>query len=255
MEVVSAAVLTTLEVQGNTLRAATWGQGTPEIVMLHDGLGSISQWRSVPAAVADRTGNTVMAYERAGHGQSLPTPSGPWPTAWLQREAEVLQAVLEAVGAKRPWIVGHSDGGSAALLHAAQPTAQIRAVLALACHSWVEDICFESIVSMRENRLKIVAGLAKHHAEPDALFEAWSGVWVSDDFNSWDIRPEIAAITVPTLIAQGKDDAYATESHAHLTAAAIGPNADSLIVNGVGHIMHHDDAEAVVDLICRFVGS
>lgn len=240
-------------VAGMVLRAATWGEGPPEIVMLHDGLGSIPQWRSVPAAVAERTGKTVLAYERAGHGDSLPTPDGPWPTDWLHREANVLGMVLQASGAERPYIVGHSDGGSAALLHAAEPTSNVAAVLALAPHSWVEQICFDSIVGMRANTDGIVSGLARHHEHPVELFEAWSGVWVSDGFRSWDIRPEIAAIHVPTVIAQGADDAYASDDQAHLTAAAIGANAESRIVPGVGHIMHHDDAGVVVDLIVSFV--
>ena len=194
-----------------------------------------------------------MAYERPGHGESLPTPAGPWPTDWLHGQAALLQIVLRTVGAERPILVGHSDGGSTALIHAARNPDEQRALLALAPHSWVEQICFDSIVGMRNNRAPIVAGLAKHHLHPDELFEAWSGVWVSGAFKLWDIRPELGAITVPTLIAQGADDAYASDDQAHLTAAAVGTNAESLIVPGVGHIMHHDDAGRVAALIIDFV--
>ena len=76
---------------------------------------------------------------------------------------------------------------------------------------------------------------------------------MSDGFRSWDIRPELAAITVPTVIAQGADDAYASDDQAHLTAAAIGHAAVSVIVPGVGHIMHHDDADVVANLVSDFV--
>jgi len=237
------------------LRAATWGTGPPDIVMLHDGLGSISQWRDVPARVAAETDKTVLAYERSGHGESLPTPTGAWPTDWLHREAAVLGHVLDATGATNPILVGHSDGGSTALIYAANESSCARAVLSLAAHSWVEDICFESIVGMRAERDRIIAGLARHHQAPEAVFEAWSGVWVSNAFRTWDIRPELAAISVPTLVAQGADDQYASEAQAHLTAAAIGDNASSQIVPGLGHIMHHDDADVVVALIVDFVGA
>jgi len=223
--------------------------------MLHDGLGSIPQWRSVPHAVASKTGLTVMAYERSGHGASLPTPSGPWPADWLHREADVLHRVLQAVEARSPFLVGHSDGGSTALIYASQPQSQARAVLALAPHSWVEQICFDSIVGMRANTDAIVAGLARYHDHPAEIFEAWSGVWVSDEFRHWDIRPELASIEAPTLIAQGAEDAYASENQAHLTAQAAGENAESVIVPGVGHIMHHDDADLVVELIVDFIDS
>ena len=243
----------TIDVAGCSLRSVTWGTGAPDIVLLHDGLGSIGQWRSVPREVAQRTGRTLLAYERAGHGQSTPTPRGPWPTDWLHREAGVLHELLNEVGAEEAVLVGHSDGGSISLLHAAEPHARSRAVLALAPHSWVEDICFSSIVGMRANREKIVEGLSRHHSHPAEVFEAWSGVWVSEEFRSWDVRPQLGGIRVPTLIAQGRDDAYASEDQAHLTAAAAGAVARSQIVDGVGHIMHHDDAEVVVDLIADFV--
>lgn len=236
------------------LRAATWGDGEPALVMLHDGLGSIPQWKSVPGQVAERTGLTVMAYERAGHGASTPAPTGPWPADWLHREAKVLGELLRSQAISAPILVGHSDGGSTALLHAADPASDLTAVLALAPHSWVEQICFDSIATMRaDDADRLTTSLARFHDAPEAVFEAWSGVWVSADFRPWDIRPQLGAITVPTLIAQGADDSYASDDQAHLTAAAIGPNGRSEIVPGVGHIMHLDDAEVVIRLIIDFV--
>ena len=72
-----AASIAFVDVEGARLRTATWGDGPASIVLLHDGLGSIGQWRDVPFAVHRSTGATVMAYERAGHGASTPAPSGP----------------------------------------------------------------------------------------------------------------------------------------------------------------------------------
>ena len=65
----------TVEVGADRLTTATWGDGPPSVVMLHDGLGSIAQWRDVPARLAARTGLTVLAYDRAGHGSSTPVPT------------------------------------------------------------------------------------------------------------------------------------------------------------------------------------
>lgn len=238
-----------LDLGDQQLAAGVWGAGDIGIVMLHDGLGSISQWRSVPADVAARTGVAVLAYERAGHGTSTPVPTGPWPADWLHREAAVLQRVLDQVGCDRPFIVGHSDGGSTALLHAIDAGDSIRGVLAIAAHTWVEDICRTSIVDMRAQTERFVAGLARHHENPAAVFEAWSGVWVSEEFSRWDIRPDLAAISVPAVIAQGTEDAYASDDHVHLTVDAIGEQARGQFLDGLGHIAHHDDANAVVDLI------
>ncbi len=238
-----------LDLGDQRLHAGIWGQGDIEIVLLHDGLGSISQWRSVPRQVADRTGVGVLAYERAGHGASTPVPSGPWPPDWLHREAAVLQRLLDHIGCDRPFVVGHSDGGSTALLHAVDAGTSIRGVLAIAAHTWVEDICRTSIIDMRDQTERFVAGLARHHDAPAEVFEAWSGVWVSEAFRRWDIRPDLGAIAVPTVIAQGTEDAYASASHVHLSVDAIGEQARGHFLDGLGHIAHHDDADAVVDLI------
>jgi pimeloyl-ACP methyl ester carboxylesterase len=245
------------------LTIAFWGDGPAEIVLLHDGLGSIAQWRGVPAALAATTGRTVMAYDRPGHGQSTPIPSGPWPADWLHREADRLAGLLsgDAVAVENPLLVGHSDGGSIALLYAAALGVgdhigqRIRGLLTLAAHSWVEQTCFDAIAGMRANPVQIVAGLARSNAKPAALFEAWSGVWVSDEFRRWDVRPLLSTIVAPTLVVQGRNDEYASDEHAVETAAAVGRNARWRLLDDVGHLLHHQDPDLVVDVVAEFDGT
>lgn len=250
-----------LAVDDAEINIACWGDGPVEIIMLHDGLGSIDQWRQIPAAVAARTGRAVLAYERPGHGSSTPVPTGPWPADWLHHEADRLQRLLAVIETndelevRTPLVVGHSDGGSIGLLYAAaaRPGNQpIRGLVTLAAHSWVEQSCYDAIVDMRNNTVPIVAGLARNHQHPEAIFEAWSGVWVSEDFRPWDIRPMLGTVSCPTLIAQGYGDEYASDAHALDTAAAIGANAECLLLDDVGHLLHHQDPELVVDVICTF---
>jgi pimeloyl-ACP methyl ester carboxylesterase len=234
------------------MTTATWGSGPPEIVLLHDGLGSIAQWRSVPADLARRTGRTVLAYDRAGHGASTPVPNGPWPPDWLHREAEVLAELLRETEATSAALVGHSDGGSIAAIHSArQPSGGPIALLA--AHSWVEPICVAEIARMRERPDDIIRGLRRFHADADALFEAWSGVWVSDSFAHWDIRADLGSISVPTLVIQGVDDEYATDAHAIETSTAIGPNAEPRLLPGLGHLLPHQAPELVVELVAQFL--
>ncbi|MGH1487835.1 MAG: alpha/beta fold hydrolase [Acidimicrobiales bacterium] len=254
------------------ITVAQWGEGPAEIVLLHDGLGSIEQWRSIPANLASKTGRSVLAYDRPGHGQSTPVPTGPWPADWLHREAARFADLLEVVEVKNPLLVGHSDGGSIALLYAAALGSKasgasngardavgvesaeqtIRGVITLAAHSWVEQTCFDAIAGMRNNSAPIVKGLARNNANPDALFEAWSGVWVCDEFRDWDIRALLANIDVPTVIVQGEGDEYAPDSHAIDTAAAVGSNAQCQLLENLGHLLHHQDPDLVVDVVARF---
>lgn len=246
-----AASTAFVEVTGARLRTATWGRGPVSIVLLHDGLGSIGQWRDVPSALHRSTGLTVLAYERAGHGASTPAPTGPWPADWLHREANVLIELLDVLGIQAPLLVGHSDGGSIALIAAATGET-CRSAVVLAAHTWVEDICVRSIRDMRRNRERFVGALGRHHDAPGAVFDAWSGVWVSADFASWDIRPIIREIECPVLVVQGTHDEYATDAQLTDTVTAIGANAELARIDGGRHVLHHDGPEVICGLVSEF---
>jgi len=232
-----------------SLATASWGEGPASILMLHDGLGSTAQWRGVPAMIAEQTGATVLAYDRSGHGSSEPVPRGPWPADWLHREAEVLASLIDHLALGDPLLVGHSDGGSIALIHAADRPHRQAGVVTLAAHSFVEPICGDLITAMRSDPDAIVAALGRHHHHAAALFKAWSGVWVSPRFGEWDIRSILDRVVVPVVVAQGTDDEYGTDAMAILTAESIGDNARCELVDGVGHLMHHDAPDVVVGLI------
>ena len=237
-----------IALSGSTIVTSTWGTGAPEIVLLHDGLGSIAQWRDLPASIASATGRTVMAYDRRGHGRSTPHPEGPWPTDWLHGEADVLGRLLATIGAQDPMLVGHSDGASIAAIHAATMTTSSPLVM-LAAHSWVEVVTVEAIAGMIQRRDRVVTGLARFHDEPEALFDAWAGVWVGDEFASWDIRDLIGSIGCSTVVVQGSLDEYATPEHATSTTTAIGDNASCVFLEDVGHLIHHQAPADVVKLI------
>ena len=234
-------------VDGASIIVERWGDGPAQIVLLHDGLGSIGQWRTIPGRIAAETGRTVVAYDRPGHGRSTPVPSGPWPADWLHHEADRFARLLARLDVDRPLLIGHSDGGSIALLHAAATGGHgLRGLVTLAAHTWVEQRCVDGIVDMVAQRDVIVGGLARYHDEPGAVFDAWSGVWLSDGFRPWDIRDRLSPIACPVVVAQGRLDEYATEGHVADTVAAIGSNAEGLLLDGVGHLLHHQDPELVV---------
>ena len=67
---------------------------------------------------------------------------------------------------------------------------------------------------------------------------------------SFDIREQLGAITVPTLVVAGADDTETPPSDARLLVAGI-PDARLAVVPGTGHLAPVEEPTAVGDLIAR----
>ena len=119
--------------------------GRPLVVFLHEGLGSVAMWRGFPADFCDANGLSGFVFSRYGYGRSTPRPRGEaWRPDFMHRQAfEVLPALFEKAGIVRPWLFGHSDGGSIALLHASR--FEVAGVVAVAPHLFVEPVSVASI--------------------------------------------------------------------------------------------------------------
>jgi pimeloyl-ACP methyl ester carboxylesterase len=185
------------------------------IVFLHEGLGSVAMWRDWPAQVCAATGRGGIVYSRRGYGASDAVPdvrgAGRLQPDYMHREAaQVLPPLLQLLGVKEPVLLGHSDGGSIALLHAAQ--FPVTACIVMAPHVIVEDV---SVRSIGEARTAFEAGrlrerLARYHADVDGAFWQWNDVWLDPAFRAFDIRLQCLGIEAPVLAIQGEDDPYGT---------------------------------------------
>ncbi|WP_218188180.1 alpha/beta fold hydrolase [Desulfosarcina cetonica] len=123
---------------GGRLEAAWVGpppEESPTLVLLHEGLGCVDLWRDVPQRMAAATGYGVLVYSRLGYGRSDPCAL-PRPIRFMHDEGLiVLPLVLRAAGIREHILVGHSDGGSIALIHAGRvPGPGLKGVVTLAAH-------------------------------------------------------------------------------------------------------------------------
>ena len=151
----------------------------PTVVMLHEGLGSITQWRDLPSVLARRCGLDVVAYDRGGYGRSDPLPQT-YTDGFMEREAaDVLPAVLEQLGVGRPILIGHSDGASIALIAAATGSVRPLGIAVIAPHTFIENVCIEGIRSIDGQRERVISGLARHHDHPRLAFERWRDAWLT----------------------------------------------------------------------------
>jgi pimeloyl-ACP methyl ester carboxylesterase len=224
------------------------------VVLLHEGLGSVSRWREFPGRLAERTGRAVLAYSRRGHGRS--DARGAPPTVrFMHDEAALLPRVLDAAGIWRAVLFGHSDGGSIALLAAAGGPDRVQALVLEAPHVFVEGVSVASIARIREQyaTTNLRARLARHHVHVDDVFSGWNDVWLSPAFRAWNIETELSAVTCPALVLQGADDEYGTPAQVTAVQQGLAGPVTSAIIQNCGHSPHRDQASVVLDSTVRLL--
>jgi pimeloyl-ACP methyl ester carboxylesterase len=226
----------------------------PALVFLHEALGSVGLWRGFPEEVAAATGCRAVAYSRFGHGASDP-PAGPRTPSFFDEEAqEVLPALLAELGIVEPVLVGHSDGATIALVHAAAHA--VRGVVAMAPHVFMESEALDGIRAAREAYASggLRERMARHHRDPDHPFGGWSGLWLSPAFAAWSIEEQLERITAQLLLVQGSEDEYGTLAQLDAIERRVAGPVRRLVTDG-GHSPHLDRRAEVLGALRTFVGS
>ena len=235
-------------------------------------------WRDWPETLCKATGRSAWVYSRRGYGLSDPVPDvrgasrieagrrvGRLLPDYLHEEAwAVLPELLKTLGVDSPVLVGHSDGGSIALLHASR--FDVTACVAMAPHVVVEDVSIESITQARHayQTGNLRERLARYHADVDCAFWQWNDIWLSDGFRSFDIRDNCRTIRTPLLAIQGHDDPYGTMYQIDEIARVVNESGTQVPQNKrmqlqklerCGHSPHRDQTEESTRLIAEFLRS
>lgn len=250
----SARVDLDLDIHGLQLEATehSGDQDARALVLLHEGLGSVSAWRDFPERLHQATSRRVIAFSRFGHGSSDP-PREPRTATFFHEEAlDVLPEVLRRLGADEPVLVGHSDGASIALVHAA--TNPVGGLVLMAPHVVVEEL---TVAAIHETRERFDTGdlrerLARHHEDPDVAFRNWCDVWLDPAFASWTLESDAERVTCPILLIQGAEDPYGSLDQLDRIEARVRGPVRRVVVPG-GHSPHRDAPEQVLHEIARFV--
>ena len=224
------------------------------IVMLHEGLGSLAQWKDFPDQLAAATQRRVLAYSRCGYGASEPL-AGPLGIDFMHVEAlETLPQLLDALDVREPVLFGHSQGGSMALIYAARGPRPVTAVIAMAPLVFVERYGLDSIGQARDAFLEtdLREKLARYHDDVESAFWGWNDVWLNPDFATWSIEALLRDITCPVLTIQGLEDEYGTIEQINRIARAV-PHLRRIELAQCGHSPHRDEPETVLRAVTRFL--
>ena len=234
----------------------------PLVVFLHEGLGSVAMWKDFPRTLCDAAKVRGLVYSRPGYGASTPRNSSEhWDVDYLHQQAyEVLPAFLARVGVdgavSPPWLLGHSDGGSIAMLHAAAFSRSVSGLVLLAPHVFVEPVSVTSIEAVRAAYLQtdLRERLAKYHEDVDSAFWGWNDIWLDPRFRAWNIESQIEGIRCPVLAVQGREDEHGTLEQLRAIVRRV-PWTRVLELDDCRHSPHRDQPDRLLEGIVAFLDS
>lgn len=230
----------------------------PTLVLLHEGLGSVSMWRDFPKLLAEATGCGVLVYSRKGYGTSDPCDL-PRPTSYMHDEADnILGPVLDHWNIDKCVLVGHSDGASIATIYAGQfEDERVRGLILMAPHFFVEEVSIAAIEAAANawNTTDLRTKLERHHGDNvECAFHGWNRVWLENDFREWNIEASLPNVRVPMLIIQGVDDPYGTELQWRAAEDKCTAPVTVAALPDCRHSPYRESPKATLDACRAFIG-
>ncbi|MBF0492495.1 MAG: alpha/beta hydrolase [Deltaproteobacteria bacterium] len=256
----------TVQVANTRLRAQRITPGSPSkidsqkptLVFLHDAIGSIEQWRGFPEELVRLTDCPALVYDRQGYGHS-DALTQKRNSQYLEEEAlKILPEVLRVCQIKKTILIGHSDGGSIALIFAgACPNdIHLQGIITEAAHVFVEEITLEGLrkvlhwAEISDFKKK----LSKFHGEKtETLFSAWIDTWLAETHRHWNIEKYLSPITCPSLIIQGEEDEYGSPAQVEAILRQVKGEASSLLIPHCAHIPHYQAKKEVLKAMQDFI--
>jgi pimeloyl-ACP methyl ester carboxylesterase len=252
-----------LSIAGDSLYVKMWSHpgpdvdtGRPVLVLLHEALGSVGQWKSFPRELCAATGCDAVAYDRAGHGQSSAMREARHMDFYEREAEEVLLRVLEDLTIRKPVLFGHSDGATIALAFAARFPEVPAAVVSIAAHVVIEEITLDGIRAARQafHEGELRQKLLRYHGDKtDAMFSAWADNWLHPLSREWNMLEELRRITCPLLVIQGENDAYGSRLQVDAIADHVAGPHRLLWLPACGHLPHLQARPRVIAAVAGMI--
>lgn len=258
-------------VPGAQLHLVEVGAG-PVRVLLHGGPGASHDYLRPQM---DAIGGRCVYYDQRGSGRSPLDPGTPYGT--IEDHVADLDAVRRHLGETALTLVGYSFGGLLAMAYALrhpdrvarlalvspapaasrERTAMRARLLAAARRPEVEAL--RTTLDTGDRRARFALAVAGYFKEPRRALEltpfivkaaAEEAAWKS--LGEYDLRPALATLKVPALVAHGVEDPIPIET-ARATARAL--SAQLVELPACGHVPYIEAAPALFSALRRFLGN
>jgi pimeloyl-ACP methyl ester carboxylesterase len=248
-----------VDVPGGNIFVRSWSQSGVNyapIVLLHDSLGSVEQWRDFPRALAEATARHVIAYDRLGFGRSTRRIERPSVDFILEEAARFFPVIQRTLGLTRFSLFGHSVGGAMALSIAAAHSEGCEAIITAAAQAFVEP---RTLLAIRAAKAQFddpgqFEKITKWHGEKaNWVLDAWTEVWLSPDFLPWNLDEQLRKVMCPVLAIHGDLDEYGSTEFPRRIASRVNGPSKVVILKGCGHVPHRERREDVLRLTASFL--
>jgi pimeloyl-ACP methyl ester carboxylesterase len=252
----------TSDVFGQTIAWFEIGEG-PAVVLLHGVAGDRRDWVHVMRKLY--AGHRVIAYDAPGFGAS----AKPFIDYGLDTMTDFLEGFLDARQLDKVTLVGHAEGGMAALSFASTHPEQVAGVVVISPltasaigPSRAKVLLPTSRADVRSMLTRLYAGA---RAKPDdaTVDRIFTELLARDDARAAErliaslpadlaaVERQVSQIRSPVLLIRGDADALVAASAGGELAVRI-PAAQLESPGGCGHKAHVECADAVAALIAAF---
>jgi len=247
-----------VSVPGGKVFARSWivNSNIAPIFLLHDSLGCVELWRGFPELLARKLKRNVIAYDRLGFGKSSARQEIP-SVNFIEEQASIFfLAICEQLQIKNFALLGYSVGGAMAFSIAAKNTKSCEFVISESTQAFVEERTLQGINSAKLAFLdpKHFNKLKKYHGQKaDWVLRAWTEIWTSQAFASWNLKTVLETVDCEVLTIHGDNDEYGSIEFPTLISKNVRGPSEIHILENCGHMPHKEYESTVLELVDDFV--